>query len=210
MRLRKAVRRASRRRGAALLLGAAVLAAPLVALNVAVAVLGSTVVFPLSPNHLSNKARAVGAYLRHRPTCLFVGHAPMASLIAEAEIRHKLPRGLLAALVEVESSGRVHRISPAGAMGPAQLVPDTARMLGVEDPFDPAANLEGSARYLAAQLARFRNVRLAVAAYNAGPGAVRGSVPRNGETEVYVDRVLRSFWARRRPPRPVTARIERG
>ncbi len=164
--------------------------APLCLLNLAVAFCGGSYVFPLNPFFLGAKARAVGAYTWHRAGCLFRGHPPLATIVARAEARHRLPRGLLAALVEIESSGRVHRISPAGAMGPGQLIPSTAAALGVGDPFDPEQNVDGAARYLAAQLARFRNPRLALAAYNAGPGAVSGAVPRNGETEFYVAKVM--------------------
>jgi soluble lytic murein transglycosylase-like protein len=122
-------------------------------------------------------------------------------VITEAERRHHLPAGLLHALVEVESETHPHRISPAGAMGPGQLMPGTAQMLRVEDPFDPRPALDASARYLAEQLERFDDVRLAVAAYNAGPGAVDGQVPRNGETEFYVVKVMNAY-ARLRPPPP--------
>jgi hypothetical protein len=175
--------------------------APLVVLNVGVAWLGDTQVFPLSPASLGDKARALGAYVAHRPGCLVSGHAPLEPLITAAERRHRLPPGLLRALIQVESEARVHRISPTGAMGPGQLMPGTARMLRVEDPFDPEPAIDGSARYLAEQLQRFEDVRLALAAYNAGPGNVQGRVPRNGETEFYVARVLAAY-ARTRPPPP--------
>jgi len=181
-------------------LGLCVLA-PLVVINVAVGFFGGSAVFPLSVSFLEQKLHALGVYARHRPACLLSGHEPMEPLIAEAERRHRLPAGLLQALVQVESEARSHRISPAGAMGPGQLMPGTARMLGVEDPFDPRSALDGSARYLAEQLARFDDVRLAVAAYNAGPGAVDGVVPRNGETEFYVVKVMTAY-ARLRPPPP--------
>ncbi len=174
---------------------------PLVLLNVAVAWCGDTRVFPLSLSFLQDKARALGTYARHRATCLVSGHPPLEPLIAAAERRHHLPAGLLQALIRVESEARVHRISPTGAMGPGQLMPGTARMLRVEDPFDPEPAIDGSARYLAEQLARFDNVKLALAAYNAGPGAVNGRVPRNGETEFYVERVLETY-ARTKPPPP--------
>jgi soluble lytic murein transglycosylase-like protein len=85
-------------------------------------------------------------------------------------------------------------------MGPGQLMPGTARMLGVEDPFEPGPAVDGSARYLAEQLARFDDVRLAVAAYNAGPGAVNGQVPRNGETEFYVAKVMAAYERLRPAP----------
>lgn len=174
---------------------------PLVLLNLAVGYFGNSTVSPLSFSFLEEKLHALGVYARHRPACLLNGHEPMEPLITEAERRHRIPTGLLQALVQVESEARSHRISPAGAMGPGQLMPSTARMMGVEDPFDSKDALEGSARYLAAQLARFDNVRLAVAAYNAGPGAVNGAVPRNGETEFYVAKVMGAY-ARLRPPPP--------
>ncbi|MFP2924863.1 lytic transglycosylase domain-containing protein [Pyxidicoccus sp. 3LG] len=174
---------------------------PVVLLNVAVSWLGGTYVSPLSFSFLETKAGALRAYAEHRPSCLLDGHEPLEPLIDAAERRHRLPPGLLRALVQVESETRVHRISPAGAMGPGQLMPTTAVMLGVEDPFDPKPAIDASARYLAEQLRRFGDVRLAVAAYNAGPGAVNGRVPRNGETEYYVPKVL-AAWAHTRPPRP--------
>jgi soluble lytic murein transglycosylase-like protein len=183
---------------------------PLVALNVAVAFFGGTHVSPLSLSFLEQKAQALGAYARHRPACLLNGHEPLEPLIAEAERRHRLPSGLLQALVQVESEARVHRISPAGAMGPGQLMPGTARMLGVEDPFSPESAIDASGRYLADQLARFGDVRLALAAYNAGPGVIDGQVPRNGETEFYVVKVMSAYTRLRpapaRPPvKPVRA-----
>jgi soluble lytic murein transglycosylase-like protein len=180
---------------------------PLCLLNLAVAFFGNSLVFPLSPFFLRNKVVALVRYAWHRPHCLFAGHAALDGEIARAERKHRLPRGLLAAIVQVESNGRVHRISSAGAMGPGQLTPATARLLGVADPFDPAMATDGSARYLAAQLASFRDVRLAVAAYNAGPGAiVSRAIPQNGETEFYVRKVMKAFEAGQRPPAPALAR----
>jgi soluble lytic murein transglycosylase-like protein len=173
---------------------------PLVLLNLAVGFFGGSAVSPLSLSFLEQKLHALEAYARHRPVCLLSGHEPMEPLIAEAGRRHRLPPGLLQALVEVESETRAHRISPAGAMGPGQLMPGTARMLGVEDPFEPGPAVDGSARYLAEQLARFDDVRLAVAAYNAGPGAVNGQVPRNGETEFYVVKVMAAYERLRPAP----------
>jgi Transglycosylase SLT domain len=179
--------------------------APLLLLNLAVAFFGNSPVNPLSPSFLEAKAHALGAYAKHRPGCLLSGHPPLEPLIDAAERRHRLPRGLLHALVEVESEKRVHRISAAGAMGPGQLMPGTARLLDVADPFDPAEALDGSARYLAEQLQRFRRLPLAIAAYNAGPGNVNGRVPRNGETEYYVAKVLRAYGRLRPPPVRVAA-----
>jgi soluble lytic murein transglycosylase-like protein len=143
------------------------------------------------------------SYAAHRPLCALIGHPETADLVARAEVREKLPRGLLAAVIQTESGGRPHRISPTGAMGPGQLMPGTARMLGVSDPFDSEANIDGAARLLADHLARFGKIRLAVAAYNAGPGAVRGRVPDNGETPGYVAKVMETYRELRPRPRRV-------
>lgn len=116
--------------------------------------------------------------------------------LAEA---HQISPVLLEALVWQESRWRAGARSPAGAIGLAQLMPGTARDLGV-DPRDPNANLAGGARYLRQQLDRFNgDVERALAAYNAGPGRVlrAGGIPRITETQSYVrsivDRLSGSF-----------------
>lgn len=88
-------------------------------------------------------------------------------------------------------------VSPAGAGGLTQLMPATAAALGVSDRFDAAANLTGGADYLARQLVRFGDVRLALAAYNAGPERVArlGRVPRIAETQAYVTAVVDCYLA---------------
>lgn len=182
---------------------------PLWALNLAIAFFGQTVVFPLSPFFLKEKVQSLATYAAHRPFCMAFGHPEMAPVVASAEARHRLPRGLLAAVVQVESAGKPHRISPAGAMGPGQLMPSTARMLGVSDPFDTAQNVDGAARLLAGHMQRYRRVRLALAAYHAGPGAVRGHVPQNGQTPGYVAKVMRTYTSIRNkqiPPRKAPRR----
>ena len=80
-------------------------------------------------------------------------------------------------------------------MGLSQLMPATARALGVLNPFDARANVDGGARYLRAMLDRFGSIKLALAAYNAGPGAVLRSrgVPANSETPAYVAKVLAAW-----------------
>lgn len=108
-----------------------------------------------------------------------------------AELNHLSP-ALLEALVWQESRWRPEALSPKGAMGLAQLMPGTARDLGV-DPRDPFANLAGGARYLRQQLDRFDgDVERALAAYNAGPGRVMraGGIPRIAETQSYVRSVV--------------------
>lgn len=170
-----------------------VLLAPLWSINVLVGVLGHSLVSPLSPFFLREKVLALRTYAGHRATCWLTGHPPLEPLVARAEVRYHLPRGLLAAVVAVESNGRPHRISAAGAMGPTQLMPDTARLLQVADPFESAAGVDGAARLLRQHLDRFQSLRLAVAAYHAGPAAVRNGVPRNGMTPQYVERVLSRY-----------------
>ncbi|MBS1150373.1 MAG: transglycosylase protein, partial [Myxococcaceae bacterium] len=110
---------------------------PLLALNLTVAFAGSSVIFPLSPFFLAEKWAALKLYAQHRPSCLFSGHDDLALVTARAEREAGLPKGLMQAIVEVESDATCHRISYAGAMGPAQLMPGTAALLGVKDPFDP-------------------------------------------------------------------------
>jgi membrane-bound lytic murein transglycosylase B len=113
-----------------------------------------------------------------------------------AEARFGLPRGLLDALIWTESRYNPTAVSSAGAAGLGQLMPGTARDLGVQNRFDPQANIIGAAHYLRQMLDRFGVVHLAVAAYNAGPGAVSrlGRIPLNGETPEYVQNVL-NRWA---------------
>jgi len=103
-------------------------------------------------------------------------------------------RLLFRANIEIESAYNPNARSRVGAVGLGQLMPGTAEMLGV-DPSDWRANLDGSARYLAAQLETFRDTRLALAAYNAGPEAVRAhdGIPPYRETQNHVQRVLAVF-----------------
>ena len=176
---------------------ACVIVVPIVLLNLSVAFFGNSIVSPLSPFFLRDKANALKLYAVHRATCWWSGHPDLAPLVAAAERKHKIPKHLLAALIEVESEGRPHRISFAGAMGLGQVVPGTARLMGLVDPFDSASAVDASARYLAAQLERTSSPRLALASYNAGPGNVHGVVPRNGETEFYVEKVMNA-WRRPR------------
>ncbi len=167
---------------------------PLLLLNLTVAFVGSSAIFPLSPFYVGEKWAALKLYGAHRPSCLFTGHEELAVVTARAEKEAGLPKGLMQAIVEVESDATCHRISYAGAMGPAQLMPGTAIMLGVKDPFDPAEAISGGARYLASMLKRMgNNIPLAIAAYNAGPNNVNGAIPKNGQTEFYVAKVMRKF-----------------
>jgi soluble lytic murein transglycosylase-like protein len=107
-----------------------------------------------------------------------------------------LPVRLIEAVIAVESNFDPRATSKKGAQGLMQLMPDTARDLAVTDPYDPAANIDGGARYLRQMLDLFnQDVTLALAAYNAGPNSVRaaGGVPVITETVDYVRRVRAHF-----------------
>jgi soluble lytic murein transglycosylase-like protein len=100
------------------------------------------------------------------------------------------------AVISAESAYNPYAVSPKGAMGLMQLMPDTARRFGIYNPYDPIANMHGGARYLRWLIDRFNNTPLALAAYNAGEGAVENygnSIPPYQETQTYVTRVL-SFY----------------
>ena len=115
-----------------------------------------------------------------------------AAKVSELSARYDLSPALIEALVWQESRWRPAALSPVGARGLAQLMPGTARQLGV-DAADPMANLEGGARYLRAQLDRFDgDIEKALAAYNAGPGRVESAkgVPAIRETQNYVASIM--------------------
>ena len=140
---------------------------------------------------------------------------PFGDLIAAAATRHNLDPALLAAVAKQESGFNPRAQSRVGAKGLMQLMDATARGLGVQDPFDPAQSLEGGARFLGGLLRQFDgDVRLALAAYNAGPGAVHryGGVPPYQETQRYVPKVLaladefRRIWAD--PADAITTSVE--
>ncbi|OAN71751.1 lytic transglycosylase [Jannaschia sp. EhC01] len=116
---------------------------------------------------------------------------PFLDVARSAARRHGVPEDLFLRLVQQESAWNIEAVSHAGALGLAQLMPDTAVLLGV-DPLDPVANLDGGARYLAQQFRRFGTWRLALAAYNAGPEAVErhDGVPPYDETQHYVRVIL--------------------
>lgn len=129
-----------------------------------------------------------------------------AQLLAETAIHHGLDPALLQAVAWQESRGRMSAVSVKGALGVMQLMPTTAAELGV-DPRDLASNIRGGAMYLRRQLDRFGSVPLALAAYNAGPGAVQryGGIPPFRETRDYVSKIM-SRWrpaTRASSPKPL-------
>lgn len=154
---------------------------------------------PQTAKEPTNKNQAVG------PT------QPQASLLSEqqlpsskkdlVQLSEKVARevglnpSLLNALIEQESGFNENAVSPKGALGLTQLMPDTAKLLGVENPLDPEENIRGGAKFLKEMLTQFGTVDKALAAYNAGPGAVRkfNGVPPYSETKNYVKTIGTKF-----------------
>lgn len=121
-------------------------------------------------------------------------------LINEAARLYQLPNSFIRAVMRVESNFNPTVVSRAGAMGLMQLMPKTARSMGVSDPFDERQNVLGGARYLRILANRFKgDLILTVAAYNAGESAVEkyGGIPPYQETQRYVRRVLKHYYAYR-------------
>lgn len=113
-------------------------------------------------------------------------------LVASAAISNGIAPVLLAALLQAESGYNPRAVSPVGAQGIAQFMPGTARGIGLADPFDPNQAIPAAARLLGEHIRRFGSAALALAAYNAGPGAVQryGGIPPYAETHEYVARIL--------------------
>lgn len=132
---------------------------------------------------------------------------PFQAEIAMAAAAHGLDEKLLHALVLTESAYQPSAISSAGAGGLTQLMPGTAAELGVTDRFDPVQNLRGGADYLARQILRFGDLRLALGAYNAGPSRVArlGRVPNIPETQAYVVTVIDCYLALTAGQRPLNS-----
>lgn len=157
------------------ILGAPVAAAPAVVLTAA----------PAANVNPAAIAEATLTQLRHVPQ-------PLLPAVLAAAKKYDLSPLLIDAVARQESGYRVNAVSPVGAIGVMQLMPGTARMLGV-NPRDPHANIDGGARYLRQLIDRFGgNVAMALAAYNAGPARVERArgVPRIAETQKYVTRIL--------------------
>ena len=146
-----------------------------------------------------------GAYVIYTPSCFACNlHSTInwkvtklylnefSELIASAAQRFDVDPALVRAVIHAESNFNVYARSRKGAIGLMQLMPGTAREVGVADATQPAQNIRGGVQYLAGLLAQFRgNTMLAIAAYNAGPGAVEkySGIPPYPETQVYVQRV---------------------
>lgn len=117
------------------------------------------------------------------------------SYVTAAARKHNLSESLIYAVMRAESNFNPTAVSPAGAQGLMQLIPSTARLVGVANSFDPQQNIMGGAKYLRMMIDRFGRVDHAVAAYNAGPEAVAkySGIPPYRETRAYVPKVLKFY-----------------
>jgi soluble lytic murein transglycosylase-like protein len=134
-----------------------------------------------------------------QPTAKALAPSPdIAGMIDTAAKNNNVDPHLLSALVSAESSYQPNARSAAGAVGLTQLMPSTAVSMGVTDLADPMQNLNGGAKYLRSLLDKYGDVSLALAAYNAGPGAVDryGGIPPFKETQNYVQRILADYAAK--------------
>jgi len=133
-----------------------------------------------------------------RNTAFQAKYEPFEETVLASAQKYKLPAALLKAIIHVESSFEPNAVSPKGAMGLMQLMPGTAQQLGIAEPFNVGANIEGGARYLRMLANAFDgNMVQVLAAYNAGPNAVRkygGQIPPYAETQLYVRRVLALYF----------------
>jgi soluble lytic murein transglycosylase-like protein len=196
-----------RRRGVALAVGLPIacgaLGFPTEAMNITLPSLREAVEVPKRARQIFASSPLTDAFFpktRVEPLTLdvarelfFTREVPYGRIIYHEAQKNRLPPELVAAVVEAESDFRPRLVSNKNAQGLMQIVPETSRILGCDDPFDPSANIAAGAKYLRYLMDRFGDQRLALAAYNAGEGAVErfGGIPPFGETQDYVIRVSR-------------------
>lgn len=147
-----------------------------------------------SPSHAPATEFAQALRVAQRGTSAALP-TPINELVARIAEEQGVDEALVRAVIQVESRGNPNAVSPKGALGLMQLMPQTAQAMGVSNPFDPEQNLRGGVRLLRGLLNEFGDVRLALAAYNAGGPAVRqhGGIPPYAETQKFVQRVLQ-LW----------------
>jgi soluble lytic murein transglycosylase-like protein len=133
-------------------------------------------------------------------------------MIVEQSAAHNVRADLVRAVIQAESAFTPGARSPKGAMGLMQLMPATAAELGVSNPYDPAQNIRGGVTYLKSLLVQYsNNEELALAAYNAGPAAVKkygGAVPPYRETRTYIARIQGTAGTTPPAPRPMYRKVE--
>lgn len=145
---------------------------------------------------LRRALNALAAYKAKNTTDSPVSSEEIEKYILECSQKYNVDADLIRAVIKQESNYNPYAVSRAGAQGLMQLMPGTADSLGVTDPFDIAQNIDGGTRYLKTQLERFDgDLKLALAAYNAGPGSVvrYNGIPPYAETQGYVKKVLENY-----------------
>ena len=131
--------------------------------------------------------------IKRRTASINHGKGSIKQMLVDAARKHGVDESLVLAVANAESGYRSDAVSSVGAVGVMQLMPGTAASLGVTDSFDAKQNIDGGVRYLKQMLSRFGgNISLALAAYNAGPGAVEkyDGIPPYNETQAYVKNIL--------------------
>lgn len=153
-----------------------------------------------APAEVSKPAKAEPEVAVERPRACTTGNAALDAVVQEAGLRYGVDPCLVVAVMSQESGYRQNAISPKGASGYMQLMPDTARRLGVSDIFDPRQNVHAGTRYLRMLLERFGgSIELALAGYNAGEGAVERygrRIPPFAETQNYVRLISTKYRTR--------------
>lgn len=154
---------------------------------------------PSGPSHVLSYAASAYKRLPARVTNSAVGYVDVSQVILREARNNNLDPLILEIIIKNESNFDPSAVSGVGAQGLMQLMPETAADLGITNPFDPQQNVAAGARYFAEQYDAFGDVRLALAAYNAGPGNVQayGGVPPFEETIGYVDRIAGEYEARK-------------
>ncbi len=159
---------------------------------------GSTYFTNIQPNPTYQRAAYTAPPAREPQRSASADYGLYSREIAEASARYAVPERLIWAVIRVESGFDPRAVSPKGARGLMQLMPETAALLGVRDVFNPRENIHGGARHLRGMMDRFHyDLPMAIAAYNAGerPVATFRGIPPYPETRDYVARVLRLYGA---------------